>query len=110
MSAQQLNLLSEPRARHDDPETSKAAAAKVKPGNPARLLRVAEIVDAKGLWGATADEVYACTADGSPRSTWHGAVSRAAEAGLIVPHPKATKRMSQYNTLMRVYVHPRFAS
>lgn len=105
----QLNLFTEPRARHDDPSTSRDAAARVKPSQQSRLERVARIVDEAGYWGATADDVHqrVVAEDGrGVRSTWHGAVSDAAAEGLIVPRGEKHVRLSVNNSPMRIYITP----
>lgn len=112
MSSEQLTWFSEPRSRHDSPDTSIAAAAKVKPGHSRRLDQIAQWVDDSGRTGMTADEVYgrACLEDPtqlSRRSTWHGAFSRCADTGRIVPKGYKCSRLSINNTIMRVMVTPR---
>lgn len=105
----QLALFTAPGVRHDDPDTSRVAAETVKPGHQGRLESIARYVAEAGTWGATADEVWqrACLDDEHAlkrRSTWHGAVSRAAEAGLISPRNDGARRLSVLNVVMTVYV------
>lgn len=108
MSPKQLDLFGDARARHDDPDTSRDAAAKVNKGR--RLERIAEIVGDAGVWGAIADEVWQrLILDDSlywtpRRSTVHGAVSGAAKAGLIVPRGDGARRLSVLNSVQTVYV------
>lgn len=109
----QLALWGEARARHDDPEPSRVAAEALKPNHQARLVRIAEIVDQAGQWGAIADEVHAvlCLEDEAywrpRRSTVHGRVSNAKDAGLIVARGPKHVRMSVLNAVQTVYVTPK---
>lgn len=102
---QQLELLTEPRVRHTDPDTSRDAAATVKPGHNRRLEAIAQLVEASRDDGMTADEVHSFMSR-AMRSTIHGAVSACCKAGLIVP--TARTRPSVSGCAMRVYIHPRY--
>ena len=110
----QLNLLAEPRARAHDPQPSRDAAEKLKKNNRLHLGRVAEIVDAAGAYGCTADEVWQVLRleDGeywqNRRSTVHGRVSNAATGGLIVPSGYKHVRLSVLNEPQTIYVTPRW--
>lgn len=109
----QLNLLAEPRARATDPATSVAAAARVKPGNQARLLRIAEIVDESGARGATSDEIWQRFCLDDPywlprKSTVHGAVSRTISAGLIQPKGPKLTRLSVLSEPQQILVTERW--
>ena len=113
MNPQQLDLLAEPRARHDDAATAKAAAASLRKNNRLHVERVAEIVDAAGPYGCIADEVWQqlCLEDNDywypRRSTVHGRVSNAAAAGLIVPKGPKWCRLSVLDHIQQVHVTPR---
>lgn len=109
----ELRLFTEPEARATDPDTSKAAAAKVAPGHAKRLALIAEMVGEAGPRGMTADEIWAraCLDDPSQlsrKSTWHGATSRCAAEGRIVPKGPKLVRLSVNNTPQRIYVAPRW--
>ncbi len=111
MSEQQLMIFTEPTARHDDPETSVNAAKKAKWSHTGRLAKIAEIVDKCGYWGATADDIYLHVAAFEPkavRSTWHRAVSSAAQEGLIIPRGDKHVRLSVNDTAMRIYITPKW--
>lgn len=112
VSPDQLVLISEPRARASDPQSSRDAAAKVKPSHQGRLLKIAAIVDAAGYYGATADEIWlqriAVDDPKATRSTWHRAVSSAVDEGLIVPRGEKHVRLSVNNSPMRIYITPRW--
>lgn len=84
----QLSLLNQPRARHDDPDTSRAAAASVQPAAPLLETLIRQVVEAyRGH--ATAETIAHDIGSQFPGrwvdSTIRGAVSRAAENGVIVP-------------------------
>lgn len=114
MSHHQLGLFSEPRARHDDPTTSKAAAESLKVRQRVNLARITEIVDNAGPYGATADEVWQvlCLEANdywhNRRSTVHGRVSNAATAGLIVPKGPQCVRLSVLNRIQQIHITPRW--
>lgn len=112
---QQLTLIVEPRARHDDPDTSGAAAAKVGRGSMLERIRhIASIVDAAGEYGCTADECWQtlCVEDETywrpRRSTAHKRFSDAAQAGLIVPLGRKHSRLSVLGSIQRIHCAPRF--
>ncbi len=103
--SEQLTLLSEPRARHDNPATSHAAAERVKPGHSRRLETVALVIELSAHRGCTAEEVWLWAQVQAgvtlKESTWRGAVSRASAAGFIVPN-------GQRRDGMTVYVAPQY--
>lgn len=111
----QLDLFADSRARHNDPPSSVAAAAKAKRGNGERLRRIAEIVDEAGTWGCIRDEIWARFVLDDPE-TWtprryptiSGAVSRCEDAGLIVPAGLKQSRLSVLGNIQQIYVTPRW--
>lgn len=105
----QLAMFTEPTARRTDPETSVIAAEAVAWSHQGRLAKIATIVDAAGYWGMTADDIWLFVAANDPkavRSTWHRAVSSAADEGLIVPRGEKHVRLSVNNSAMRIYITP----
>lgn len=110
----QLGLFSEPRARHNDPATSKSAAESLKKNQRVNLARITEIVDNAGPYGCIADEVWQvlCLEDNAywhnRRSTVHGRVSNAATAGLIVPKGHQHVRLSVLNRIQQIQITPRW--
>lgn len=83
----QLSLLNQPRARHDNPHTSKAAAESVAPASGYLESR---IVDAcKGISALTAEQIAGILGVREPgrwdEGTIRTAVSRASRRGVIVP-------------------------
>ena len=111
---EQLDLLAEPRARHDDPPTSKAAAESLKKNQRINLARITEIVDNAGGYGCIADEVWQVLCLEDPaywtprRSTVHGRVSNAVKAGLIVPAGHLHVRLSVLNHVQQIHTTPRW--
>lgn len=98
----QLELLDDRRARASDPDTSRAAAAhRAAP----RTAVIAEIVEAAGARGATADEIGRQLSH-VWRDTLRGAVCRTAKRGLIVD--SGQRRASDRGGPMTVYIHPWF--
>ena len=82
----QLSLLNQPRARHDNPHTSEAAAESVAPASGYLESR---IVDAcKGARALTAEQIAGILGVREPgrwdEGTIRTAVSRAAKRGLLV--------------------------
>lgn len=107
----QLVLIREPRARHDNPVASRVAAGKVRSTHQGRLARIAGWVDDAGYQGMTADEIHARAVleDGrAVRSTWHGATSAACREGLIVRRGPKDTRLSVNNSIMHIYITARW--
>lgn len=82
MTSDQLTLLSEPRARRRDPDTSRHAAASITPGRTEGAILDAFQVCADGM--TDDDLVFVLGRDYYP-PTVKTARSRLSKAGLLVP-------------------------
>jgi hypothetical protein len=87
-ATEQLSLLDQPRARHTDPATSRAAAVRVAPSAGALATAIVAALARAGE-PITAPDIADRVTENQPgrwdRGTVLSAVSRARTAGLIVP-------------------------
>ena len=83
----QLSLLNQPRQRHDNPHTSKAAAESVAPASGYLERRIVEAC--KGARALTAEQIAGILGVREPgrwdEGTIRTAVSRASRRGLLTP-------------------------